>query len=195
MPIASMSSTDTDQTFPRLETERLLLREIVDDDVPALLRIHGDREHMRWFGSEVPGDLEQARKLVALFSGWRRLPNPGTRWGMELKRSPGLIGSCGLFAWNRGWRKCATGYEIAPELQGQGLMQEALAAIYDWGFAQMALNRIEAQVHEHNAASVNLLERMGFVFEGRLREVAFWDGRHHDLLQYSLLASDWSRRV
>jgi ribosomal-protein-alanine N-acetyltransferase len=55
----------------------------------------------------------------------------------------------------------------------------------------MQLNRVEAQVHENNHASIALLSALGFVREGLLREVAFFHGSHHDLLQYSLLAREW----
>lgn len=177
--------------FPTLETPRLRLREITDDAAAALFAIHANAEHMKWFGADPPADLDAARALVKLFAGWRQQPNPGTRWGIEWKSRPGLIGSCGLFAWNRNWRKCAIGYELAPEALGAGLMRESLAAIIAWGLREMALNRIEAQVHANNAPSLALLAKLGFVQEGRLREVAYWGGRHHDLLQLSLLAAEW----
>ena len=56
----------------------------------------------------------------------------------------------------------------------------------------MDLNRVEAQVHPDNRASLALLKKLGFVEEGRLREVGYWAGVHHDLLQYSLLRREWS---
>ncbi|MFO1252878.1 MAG: GNAT family N-acetyltransferase [Inhella sp.] len=117
------------EAFPTLETARLRLREIREADAPALLAIHGNTEAMRWFGADPLQDLDGALGLVRVFAGWRQLPNPGTRWGLELKSAPGLIGSCGLFAWNRAWRKCALGYELVPQAQGQGLMQERRAGL------------------------------------------------------------------
>ncbi|MFP3520097.1 GNAT family N-acetyltransferase, partial [Pseudomonas sp. SIMBA_077] len=84
---------------------------------------------------------------LALFTSWRSLPNPGTRWAIERHNQPGLLGTCGLFKWNRQWRSCAVGFELAKSAQGQGLIGEALQAIVGWGFEYMALNRIEAQVH------------------------------------------------
>lgn len=179
------------QDFPHLETQRLILREITEADAVDLFRIHGNAEHMALFGADPLSTVADARQLVATFAGWRTHANPGTRWALELKERPGLIGTCGLFAWNRNWKKCATGYELAPEATGKGLMCEALAAVFAWGFQSMNLNRIEAQVHERNEASRRLLSRLGFAEEGRLRQVAFWAGRHHDLLQYSLLACEW----
>lgn len=48
--------------FPTLETDRLLLREIVASDAPDLFAIHGDAEAMRWFGTDPLTDIQQARK-------------------------------------------------------------------------------------------------------------------------------------
>lgn len=177
--------------FPIIATERLWLREIVDDDAPAIFAIQGNPQVMRWFGSDPLVDQTAALMLIRSFAGWRELMNPGTRWGLELKTREGLIGSAGLFSWNRQWRKCTVGYELSPEATGQGLMNEALHAILDWGFAQMQVNRIDAQIHPENVRSLVLVRKLGFVEEGRLREIARWGGRHHDMLQFSLLRREW----
>lgn len=66
-------------------------------------------------------------------------------------------------------------------------MLEALSAALAWGFEHMELNRVEAQVHPANAASIKLVRALGFAHEGRLREAGFWLGEHHDLLQFALL--------
>lgn len=178
--------------FPTLKTKRLLLREITPADAPALLALQGDAELMRWFGSDPLPDLAAAEHLVEVFAGWRRMPNPGTRWGIERPGRPGLVGSLGLFAWNRNWRKCTLGYELAREAQGQGLMREALSAVLAWGFEHMALNRVEALIHPDNAASLKLVRHFGFAEEGRLRQLGYWGGQHHDMLQCSLLRSEWA---
>ncbi|WP_027475071.1 GNAT family N-acetyltransferase [Curvibacter gracilis] len=178
--------------FPALHTSRLNLREIVESDAENIRQIHGDAEYMRWFGSDPVLDLEGAKKLIATFASWRKEPVSGARWAIELRGQPGLIGTCGLFRWNRNWRSCIIGYEIAPAHQGRGYVKEAANAIIAWGFREMQLNRIEAQVHPDNAASIALLEAFGFPQEGRQREVGYWAGRHHDLLQYALLNAQWS---
>lgn len=177
--------------FPVIRTPRLILRELCPADVPALFAIHSDADAMQWFGTDPMTDDQQAEQLLAQFASWRTLPNPGVRWGIERQSEPGLLGTCGLFKWNRPWRSCAVGFELGRGAQGQGLMTEALEAILDWGFAHMALNRIEAQVHPQNLASLRLLERMGFVREGLSRQAGYWLGAHHDLVQYGLLRADW----
>lgn len=176
-------------SFPQIETERLVLREIASADVPALLAIHGDAELMRWFGSDPLQDLSGAERLVETFAEWRR-SQTGTRWGLQLKRQPDLIGTCGLFRWDQRWKRCVTGYELAQTFHGQGLMREALVAMLSWGFEHLDLNRVEAQIHPQNAPSLKLAEGLGFQREGLLREVGYWGGQHHDLLQYALLQRD-----
>ncbi|HUB88522.1 MAG TPA: GNAT family protein [Dyella sp.] len=177
--------------FPTLETERLLLREIVAADAPALFAVHGDMEAMRWFGADPLTDLQQAERLVETFAAWRQMPNPGTRWGIQRKSDHQFVGSCGLFKWNRGWRSCIVGYELARSARGAGLMREALSAVLAWGFEHMGLNRVEAQVHPDNAASLRLLRALGFVQEGHMREAGFWLGEHHDLLLFALLRREY----
>lgn len=173
--------------FPTIESRRLILREIVASDAPALLAIHGDKDAMRWFGADPLKELVQAEKLIETFASWRLMPNPGVRWGLEDRASGALIGSCGLFKWNRSWRSCIVGYELAKVAQRNGFMTEALSAILAWGFKEMELHRIEAQVHPENAASLRLLGNLGFVQEGCMREAGFWSGQYHDLLLFALL--------
>jgi ribosomal-protein-alanine N-acetyltransferase len=178
--------------FSPLDTSRLILREILDSDAESLLHIHGDTEHMRWFGSDPIPDLDGAKKLVAMFASWRKEPVLGARWPMELKDRPGLIGTCALFRWNRSWRSCVVGYEIAPAYQGRGYTKEALQKLIAWGFRELQLNRIEVQVHADNAPSLALLAKLGVLQEGHQREAGYWAGRHHDLLQYALLKAQWN---
>ncbi|WP_439862688.1 GNAT family N-acetyltransferase [Pseudomonas antarctica] len=176
-------------SFPMLYTSRLRLRELRPADAPAVFAIHSNSANMRWFGVDPMADLAQAHALIETFAQWRTQANPGTRWGIE--HNGELVGSCGLFKWNRSWNSCSLSCELAPAARGQGLMSEALRAMLDWGFAHMQLHRIEALVHPKNAASHALLERLSFKIEGTLREAAFWNGGRHDLRVLGLLAREW----
>ncbi|MDP9881581.1 ribosomal-protein-alanine N-acetyltransferase [Variovorax boronicumulans] len=176
--------------FPKIETQRLVLREVTTEDATALLSIHGDPDLMKWFGSDPLPDQQAAEKLVATFVDWQRT-GTGTRWGVQLKGHPSLIGTCGLFRWDQRWKRCTTGYELAQNFHGQGLMREALTAMLHWGFREMNLNRVEAQIHPQNTPSLKLADALGFQREGLLREAGYWGGRHHDLLQYALLLRDY----
>lgn len=189
---ATSTSQTTVSAFPTLQTPRLRLREIVADDADALFSIHGDPERMKWFGNDPLVDRDAALALVRTFASWRDMPNPGTRWGIDVLDRPGLSGTCGLFRWNKNWRSCTLGYELSREIEGKGYMFEALCVAIAWGWAQMDLNRIEAVVHPDNAGSIALLERLGFVLEGKLRQAGYWGGGFHDMHQYALLKQDWA---
>jgi len=183
-----------DGDFPSLSTRRLQLREIVASDAPALLAIHADSEAMKWFGTDPVADLEGAERIIAGFANMRTLPSPGVRWGIvhaSPARGSALLGTCGVFRWNRGWRTCLTGYELARHAQGHGYMTEALQAVFAWTFDAMAVERIEAQVHPQNTPSLALLKRLGFVEEGLLREAGYWLGERRDLVQLGLLKREF----
>jgi ribosomal-protein-alanine N-acetyltransferase len=195
-PAAEASAFTPDGPFPSLSTARLQLREIVASDAPSLLAIHGDREAMKWFGTDPLADLGAAEKVIAGFANMRTLPSPGVRWGLvhaSPSRGSALLGTCGVFRWNRGWRSCLTGYELARHAQGQGYMTEALRAIYGWAFESMAVDRIEAQVHPLNTPSLALLKKLGFVEEGLMREAGLWMGERRDLVQLGLLRREFVR--
>ena len=179
-------------TFPTLQSRRLVLREIVPSDAAALYAIHSDTDAMRWFGTDPLSNLQQAEQLVETFAAWRKTANPGTRWGIVEHGAHQLLGTCGLFKWNRAWKSCTIGYELSRDARGKGLMHEALSMVLAWGFEHMSLNRVEAQIHPENHASIKLATRLGFVCEGRLREAGFWLGAHRDLLQYALLRADYA---
>ncbi len=174
--------------FPTLTSRRLRLREIVGSDVQAVFDTGSDVGTMRWYGSEPFTELAQAQQQIANFAAWR-INGTGTRWGIE--HNGRLIGTCGLFRWNKMWHNCITGYELAPDCHGHGYMHEALATMFEYGFERMQLHRICAEIHADNTASIKLVKKLGFAFEGVHRETAFWAGRWHDLSCYSLLEQDW----
>ncbi len=177
-------------SFPRLQTRRLVLRELAPADAAALYAIHGDAEAMRWYGSEPMTAPGQAARLIDTFTAWR-IAGTGVRWGIERRFDGALIGTCGLFRWSRAWRSCTIGYELARGARGQGFMREALGAVLEHGFDTMGLNRVEARVHPENDASLRILAALGFAREGYQRQAGYWNGEFRDLVQYALLRDEY----
>lgn len=176
--------------FPALSTRRLRLREIVPADADALFSIYSDATAMRWFGSDPMTERVQARQLIDIYAEWRRGPAPGTRWGIVVHETGMLVGTVGLFRWNRSWRNCVLGYELGRDAWGHGYMTEALHAVLEYGFNVMALHRVQAEIHPDNLASKKLVERVGFRKEGTHRQQGYWGGQYHDLECYSLLEGE-----
>ena len=120
----------------------------------------------------------------------------GLRWGITLKDDGSIVGSCGFYKWEKDpHRKAEMGYDLAPAYWGRGIMREALQAIIQYGFDEMNLNRITVLVISYNDRSLRLVDRLGFVKEGVMRESAYFDGRFIDDVLLSLLKRDWRSQV
>jgi len=178
------------EQFPVLETERLILREIVPADAEDLFRIYTDPQVMRYWGSAPLRSIDQARqKIQGIIDAFRA--SEGIRWAFTLKGDDQLIGSGGHWRLLKQHRRSEIGYELAPEYWGQGLVTEAFGAILRFGFEQMGLHSVEAQIEPHNQASRRVLEKLGFVQEAYFRENYFFDGEFTDTAVFSLLKADW----
>lgn len=178
--------------FPTLHTERLQLRPFTQADTPALFAIHSDASAMQWFGSNPVLDQQGADALLQFFITLPQQAVPGMRWAIERRADKQLLGSCGVFKWNKAWRSCSLGYELAHTAWGHGYMREALESVISWALDGMQLNRIEALVHPRNTPSLRVLDKLGFVREGQLRQGGYWLEQYHDLVQLGLLKSEFT---
>ena len=102
-----------------------------------------------------------------------------------------LLGGLTLGQIRRGVAQAATlGYWTGEPYAGKGLMARAVRAAVGYGFSTLRLHRIEAACLPHNAASVRLLERVGFHREGFARAYLRINGVWQDHLLFALLESD-----
>lgn len=169
-----------------LKTRRLHLRPIAASDAPALFLARGDPTVMKfwdWPEQRSIGDVEEiiAAHAPEIESGrvmW---------WAVSSSRDGPAIGECDLSEIDIGHRRAEVGFLFARAHWGQGYAQEAVQAVLDHAFGAMDLERLSARCHEGNHASVRLLERLGFSFEGRLRSHIVRDGARRDCLLYGRL--------
>lgn len=179
-------------TYPKLETTRLVLRALRMEDADFIFKEWSDPEVTYYMRDEEPLKLrEQAEERL------RSLQTPDNSaipmwWKVEIKEGGHLIGTCGYFRWDKQHHRVEVGYDLRPEYWGQGLMPEALQVFIRFGFEEMKLNRIEATTHIENQRSQRVLVKLGFQKEGVLREYYCRDGIYNDQAQFSLLRRDWS---
>jgi ribosomal-protein-alanine N-acetyltransferase len=172
------------EAFPEIETERLLLREILPDDAPAILAIFGDPAVTRYYDLETYTNLGQAQELIDFFDESFELER-ALRWGIERKADGKLLGTCG-YVWLRRFRG-EIGYDLAQAYWRNGYMSEALDAILEFGFVELDLNRIEALTMTEHLASADLLRKLGFCEEGILRQHDYFKGAFHDMRLFAIL--------
>jgi RimJ/RimL family protein N-acetyltransferase len=84
------------------------------------------------------------------------------------------------------YRSAEVGYWLGQEYWGRGIATQALIAITDHAFSAHDLCRLYAHVFEWNHASARVLEKAGYLFEGRLRKSVTKDGQTIDQLMYAI---------
>lgn len=175
-----------------LRTSRLVLRPLHEADADALFAIFSDSRVMRYWSTSAWIDLAPARVMIA--SDLAQTTTDHLRLGIELTRDAQLVGTCTLFSINAACRRAEIGYALGSAFWGHGYMHEALQALIDFGFGQLNLNRIEADIDPRNGPSAKALERHGFSREGHLRERWIVGDEVSDTALYGLLQREWVLR-
>jgi RimJ/RimL family protein N-acetyltransferase len=172
-----------------LNTDRLILRPMAESDAEAMYLIFSDPVVMRYWSTPPWENLEESRESIArdieaLHTG------DYLRLGIVQKADRQLVGACTLFNFNWQCKRAEVGYALARSAWGRGIMGEALLALMEYAFSELALHRIEAEIDPRNTASAKTLERLGFVKEGHLRERWIVNDEISDSDLYGLLRSD-----
>jgi ribosomal-protein-alanine N-acetyltransferase len=146
--------------FPRIETERLILREIVSSDDAAIFKNFSNPEVTRWFFDQPLTEMKQVMEFIKDFHS-EFLQGKGITWAIELKEINQCIGTCGFGDVTLGDRG-EIGFDLAQDYWGKGLMSEALAAVIDYAFIELNLSMIEAHTYSNNFRARHLLKKLGF---------------------------------
>ncbi len=173
-----------------LDTERLRLRWMNEDDAEGHYAVFSDPAVARYWSSEPWTDIEQARQAVAAtMAGYA--DGSGVRFGIVVLDSGELIGNVSLHHFFEQNRRCEIGYALASKYWGQGYATEALRAAIQYGFDALDLNRIEADIDPRNVGSGRVLEKLGFRKEGFMPERWIVFGEFADTVNYGLLRRYW----
>ena len=177
--------------FPRIETERLILRQIQASDADALFALFSEGDVMEFSGGKVPHQtVEETRAFIRQLQGWYER-HEGIEWGITRKGDDTVIGTCGFYSFDERFYRAETGYELHPAYWRQGIMSEALRAIVAFAFTTIGLHRIEAVVDEGNDRSTGILRKFGFTHEGTLRQRVFFRDRFWNEHHFGLLKDEW----
>ncbi len=180
-------------TLPTVAGPRVLLRGLTEQDVGSLFEIFSNREVMRYWSREpFTAEADAVTYLEEALRGFES--KTFYQWGVARRSDNSLIGTCTLWQLDPQNRRAEIGFVLGREHWGHGFMTEGVIALIDFSFAELGLRRLEADVDPENAASIALLERLGFVREGFLRERWLVAGEVSDSLFYGLLERDWRNR-
>ncbi|MGB8648730.1 MAG: GNAT family protein [Anaerolineae bacterium] len=174
-----------------LTTERLVLRDFVEEDWPAVLAYQSKPEYLRYYAwtERTP---KEVRAFVGMFLAHQRSdPRSKFQLAATLKTTGQLIGNCGIRMKAAGAHEADVGYELDPAHWGQGYATEAARAMVRFGFTELKVHRISSWCIADNVASAHVLEKLGMRQEGRLHENEYFKGRWWDTLFYAILEQEY----
>ena len=175
------------QPFPELKTERLLLRRLTLSDAKEFFFLRSNETVMQFIDKEPAKSVEEVEAFIQKLNDdidHNRL----IQWAIAFQEEPGrLIGGISFWRFRFEDYRAETGYALHPQHWGKGIMKEALQKVIDFGFNNMGLHSIEANINPNNTASARLLESVGFVREAYFREDYFFRGKFLDTAIYSKL--------
>jgi len=147
-----------------IETERLVLREIVLEDCREVFNLHANPMVQKFTGEPVVESMWEI-EMGMKENTFKDYSNYGYgRWATILKSENKLIGWAGL-KYLPEFDKVDLGYRLSPEYWGYGYATEASIGIVDFGFETLGLQRIIAVAMKENKASIRVMEKAGMKFD------------------------------
>jgi ribosomal-protein-alanine N-acetyltransferase len=196
--MACMSLPATTLPCPTLSTARLRLRPFASFDAAALFALQSNAYVLRYWDAPPWSEPSRAERFIATCqqisaegSGARLAIDRVSDRSDDPDGDHAFIGWCSLTRWNPDHRSASLGYCLDDAAWGQGYATEAARGVLQWAFDTLDLNRVQAETDTRNTASARVLEKLGFIREGTLREDCVVNGDVSDSWVYGLIRRDW----
>ncbi|MBN1529785.1 MAG: GNAT family N-acetyltransferase [Thermoleophilaceae bacterium] len=174
---------------PPLRDDRVVLRPWTEADLPAAAE--GARDPLVPRFTRVPENQSDAELRRFFGTHDAALAGGEALWlAISDAASDAFLGSSGLMRFDWEELRCEIGYWVAPWARGQGVATRATRLLSRWALLDLGLGRLSLHADTDNPASHRVAERAGFIREGVLRSYERRKGMRHDLVSYSLVASD-----
>lgn len=178
------------------ETERLIVRDHLPEDLPGLTALMTSPEEMRYLPELLCADGAAARdNLAASIAEHERADREKYFFAIEEKSSGRYVGEIGFTVVERrpAGARADLGYFLLREFRGKGYATEAGRSVVAFAFAEAGVWKLQTGCLKENAASERVMRKLGFRKEGELRLHQWHEGAWKDRLVYGLLATDLSR--
>jgi len=176
--------------FPKLESERLIFREVNSEDVEEIFKIYSDPEVAKYDWFTPINTKDDALSIINSYK--KEFENKEEiTWGVARKNDNKIIGYCNLGSFDDDSIRSEIGYGFNREEWNKGYATEAIKVLVKFGFEVMNFNRIEATVTLGNDASIKALKKANFVQEGILRERTVMKGKFEDDVILAILKKDY----
>ncbi len=145
-----------------LETERLLLREWIQEDAAHLLELNRDPEVIRYTGD---GPFASEEDALALIHGYDHYEQYGMgRWAVVRREDLAFLGWCGIKFLSAS-EEFDVGYRFLKKYWGKGYATEAALACLEYGFKKLHLPQVVGRAMKDNLGSIRVLEKIGLLYQ------------------------------
>lgn len=174
-----------------LRTERLILREFVQEDWRAVYTYQNDPRYLEYYEWEHRSEQDVKAFVQRFLDQQEVVPRTKFQLAIVQPNSNKLIGNVGIRKRDAKSLHGELGYELDPREWHNGYALEAAQAMLKFAFEEWQVHRVSARVIANNHTSVRVLEKLGLRQEGHLREQEFFKGRYWDTLVYGMLEDEW----
>ncbi len=177
-------------SLPTITTERLILKRILPENAEDMYE-YASRQDVTQFLLWSPHvNLRETKGYIEYLQREYRKGNYAD-WGITLRSSGKFVGTIGFANLDLANNWGELGYVLNPAYHGMGIMTEALGAVLELAFRELSLHRVQLRIMDGNADSEKLARRMGFVYEGLVRDSVFAKGSYRRIHLYSMLAEEY----
>ncbi len=177
----------------KLKTNSYALREICSSDLENVFCGLSNPEITKFYDVHYSSREETQEQM----EWYKNLKEKGTGiwWGIFGRKDDSFCGAAGFNDLNRAHRKAEIGFWLLKEYWGKGILKEVMPVLFDYGFSELNLNRIEGFVQGENEKCKRALNKIDFTYEGTMREYEIKNGMKIDLDIYAVLKKQWDNKI
>ena len=174
--------------FPVLKTDRLILRQLNENDVNGIYNFYSDPVALKYVPRNLFTERIEASVKIqfvdALFDDRK-----GIWWAISYKEKQDIIGIAGFFEIDKAANKAELGYGFLQGNWGKGVGTEIVKTLTDFGFQAIQLHKIYAYIHPDNISSIKVVEKFGYKREGLFKDHDFAQNKYFDTAVYTKIIS------
>ena len=179
--------------LPQLETKRLILKKIAIEnsaDMYSYSSLESVTKYLLWSPHL---NIHETKGYIEYLQREYRKGNYAD-WGITYKENGVFIGTIGFANIDMDNNSGEIGYVLNPAYHRRGIMTEALERVLEFAFGTLAMHRVQLRIMDGNEASVKLAEKMGFKYEGMLRDSILCKGAYRTVRYYSMIENEYFAR-
>jgi [ribosomal protein S5]-alanine N-acetyltransferase len=169
--------------FHKLTGENIYFKTLDTKDAEKIHKYASDKGVKRFIGWRLMLALEETREYIEEMLR-REIAGTHLYASIVLKETEKIIGTAMIFNFDKEANKAEVGYVFDKDYWGKGHGTETVALLTNFAFKTLKLHKLYANVVDTNFGSARVLEKNGFVLEGRFKDHYFIEGKYYDGLYF-----------